>query len=181
MLIRIKKGRDGADTLSCTRPDGSVTWQRVHEFFPLHDLCHVAVETTLGLEDAFFGLVAQGWDLEDFSAPKATRKPYPQWTVPFEDVVMFFQSEYRKDVETPVDEINALFAALTHPWTITAEQAQEIRLLVRELSRQWEAISPGDSLEVPFPYTSQSLTLSRKKKQTRPAHQVCFRKMILCC
>src|SRR5205085_4529315 len=48
LIIRIKKKTDGAAALSCTRADGSVTWQRqdgqLGRFFPLHDLTHFAVE-----------------------------------------------------------------------------------------------------------------------------------------
>ena len=48
LTIRIKKNTDGSAALSCTRADGSVTWQRQvgaqGRFFPLHDLTHSAVE-----------------------------------------------------------------------------------------------------------------------------------------
>ena len=57
LTIRIKKKPDGSAALSCQRADGSVTWQRQTgpqgAFFPLHDLTHYAVETELGLEQAF--------------------------------------------------------------------------------------------------------------------------------
>ena len=60
LVIRIKKKTDGSAALSCTRADGSVTWQRqdgkLGLFFPLHDLTHYAVETTLGFSRAFYGL-----------------------------------------------------------------------------------------------------------------------------
>ena len=53
MVIRIKKGKDGRVALSCTRADGTTTWQRQEggqaAFFPKHDLTHYAVETALGL------------------------------------------------------------------------------------------------------------------------------------
>ena len=34
----------------------------------LHDLIHYVVETTLGYREAFFGLLAAGWDIQDFGA-----------------------------------------------------------------------------------------------------------------
>ena len=73
LVIRIKRHADGAASLSCTRADGSVTWQRqggkLGAVFPPHDLTHFAVETTLGYRHAFFGLVADGWEIADFAAP----------------------------------------------------------------------------------------------------------------
>lgn len=67
MRISLKKTTDGV-VLACTRPDGAAVVQRTGHggFFALHDLMHFAVETTLGIRNAFFGLVAQGWDFGTF-------------------------------------------------------------------------------------------------------------------
>ena len=71
LLIRIKKKTDGSAALTCTRADGSVTWQRqdgqLGRFFPLHDLTHYAVEQTLGFPRAFYGLLAEGWAVAEIS------------------------------------------------------------------------------------------------------------------
>src|SRR5215213_3012558 len=68
--IRIKKKNDGSSALSCVRADGSTTWQRQDgqqgRFFPLHDLTHYAVESVLSFHNAFFGLLASGWNISDF-------------------------------------------------------------------------------------------------------------------
>ena len=62
LVIRIKKKSDGSAALTCTRADGTVTWQRqdgqLGTFFPLHDLTHYAVERVLDLPRAFYGLLA---------------------------------------------------------------------------------------------------------------------------
>src|SRR4051812_18986744 len=77
MIVRIKKKTDGGAALSCERADGSVTWQRQDgrhgAFFPLHDLTHFAVESVLGFGDAFYGLLAQGWDISRFEMPGASK------------------------------------------------------------------------------------------------------------
>ena len=68
LKIEIVKQPDGAGVLRCTRKDGSVTWQKQTKHaahFALHDLTHYAVESTLGCRQGFFGLVAEGWDIED--------------------------------------------------------------------------------------------------------------------
>src|SRR5688500_9663883 len=73
LLIRIKKNKDGSASLACVRADGSTTWQRqdgqLGAFFPPHDLTHYAIETVLGYRNAFYGLIADGWEISDFSTP----------------------------------------------------------------------------------------------------------------
>ena len=62
LIVRIKKKTNGEAALTCQRADGSITWQRqegeASRFFPMHDLTHFAVESILGLDAAFFGLIA---------------------------------------------------------------------------------------------------------------------------
>lgn len=60
MIIELKKGHNGPPTLSCIRADGTRTRGKLHPFFPVHDLTHAAVESVLGFNEAFFGLVAAG-------------------------------------------------------------------------------------------------------------------------
>lgn len=70
MLISLTK-QGGLTVLTCTRRDGSVTWQKSARggFFGQHDLLHYAIETTLGLRESFFGLVAAGRSIESFLEP----------------------------------------------------------------------------------------------------------------
>src|SRR5712691_8174 len=74
MMIQLKKGRDGPSTLVCVRPDGTRAWRKVHPFFPVHNLTHCAVESVLGFEEAFFGLVASGWSIDEFEARGAAAR-----------------------------------------------------------------------------------------------------------
>ena len=68
LQITITKRTDGGYVIACTRADGSVTWQKSASaaFFPVHDLTHFAVETELGHRRGFYGLVAEGWNFNDF-------------------------------------------------------------------------------------------------------------------
>jgi hypothetical protein len=64
LLLRWTRRPDGDVGFTCTRPDGTSTWQR-HTgaragFFAVHDLTHYAVETELGVRHGFYGLVADG-------------------------------------------------------------------------------------------------------------------------
>src|SRR5712675_2192817 len=76
MLIQISR----RGVLRCVRGDGSVIWQkqggRNAGFFALHDLTHFAVESVLGVRRGFFGLIAEGWDVEDMTG-KGVRGALP--------------------------------------------------------------------------------------------------------
>lgn len=67
LRIQITKRTDGGAVLECVRADGTETWQKQQSqsaaFFPLHDLTHYAVETELGISEAFYGLIASGWSI----------------------------------------------------------------------------------------------------------------------
>jgi hypothetical protein len=80
LLIQITKRKDGGGVLRCVRADGSETWQKQENrhaaFFALHDLTHFAVESTLGFQRGFFGLVAEGWEIEETTGKQA-RGPLP--------------------------------------------------------------------------------------------------------
>lgn len=80
MRVQITKKGNGSGVLRCVRAEGSVTWQKQTDrhaaFFALHDLTHFAVETTLGYRRGFFGLIAEGWEIEDTTG-KGARGPLP--------------------------------------------------------------------------------------------------------
>ena len=97
--IRLKRHADGSASLSCTRRDGSVTWQRQHgptaRVMPAHDLTHFAVETALGFRHGFYGLLADGWEITDFAAPWP-RGAIPDEALVVELIVGFFDAERRQ-------------------------------------------------------------------------------------
>jgi hypothetical protein len=160
LTIRIKKQKDGTAALTCTRPDGSATWQRQHgaqaRFFPLHDLTHYAVETVLGHRRGFYGLVAEGWDLSDFGTPWP-RGPIPSDAEPAEVIVGFLDMERASGTTWTAAELNeklALYHATRAdfaPATITDEQLARIRERMGELFARWAAVPAGDALELTFP------------------------------
>jgi hypothetical protein len=157
LRIRIKKGRDGPNSLVCIRADGSHTMQHhPTDFFPVHDLTHYAVETTLGYRRGFFGLVAEGWDLSDFGAPWP-RGPIPADADPAELIVGFLDMERHTGTRLSTPEFNATMAAwyaqhgLPAPEdTLSEEQLANIRARISELVGRWEALAPGETLELLF-------------------------------
>ena len=150
MLIRIKKKTDGSAALSCTRDDGSVTWQRQEgiqgRFFPLHDLTHYAVETVLGHRRGFYGLVAEGWDLTDFGTPWP-RGPIPKDADPSEFIVGFLDAERAAGVQWSAADCNAKAPAVL---ALTDAQLAAVRARRAELFALWHALPAGEALELRF-------------------------------
>ena len=150
------------------RADGSVTWQRqpgkLGAVFPAHDLTHFAVETTLGYREAFYGLIADGWEIADFAPP------YPRGAVPREAreaelVVGAFDTERRmieRWTAAQLREHGARYASTgraardgtTMP-PLSDADVERIRSARAEVFARWAATAPGQTLELAF---------------TRPAH-----------
>jgi hypothetical protein len=159
IVIRIKKGTDGRTALSCTRADGTTTWQRQEggqaAFFPRHDLTHYAVETTLGLRVGFYGLVSAGWDFSDFGAP------WPRGRIPLEAVIAeiivgFFDLERSPGNRVTADDLNqrlAEFSAendLRQRRELSEDDLARVRQTRADVFAKWDAVLPGDALEIPF-------------------------------
>ena len=156
MIIELKKGRDGPTTLACVRPDGTRTWSKVARFFPVHDLTHCAVESVLGFKEAFFGLAASGWNIDDFTAPGVASR-LPAEAVWAESMVGLLDLERGTGTEWTIEEFNTALAeslrgqGRTAFRLITADELARTRGLRNELQARWEAVQPGGVLTVPFP------------------------------
>jgi hypothetical protein len=159
IVIRIKKGTDGRTALSCTRADGTTTWQRQlgaqAAFFPKHDLTHCAVETTLRLRQGFYGLVSAGWDFSDFGSPWPRGKLPPEANIS-EMIVGFFDLERRTEERGTASDLNRMLAeyggenGLTMQFQFTEDDLARVRGKRAELFAQWDAVLPGNALEVVF-------------------------------
>jgi hypothetical protein len=160
LIIRIKKKTDGAAALSCTRANGSVTWQRqdgqVAAFFPFHDLSHYAVETGCGFTRGFYGLIAEGWDISDFS--KDGRKgPIPDEARLVEVIVSQFDLERldgdRPDAAELEARVRSYYADKDQPlpsFEITQEQVDRVREIRAGAIARWKAVPPGEVIELSF-------------------------------
>jgi hypothetical protein len=165
LVIRLKKEPDGAVVQTCTRPDGSSTWQRLpagkSAFFPLHDLTHYAVETVLGHRLGFYGLLAAGWNFHDFDT-QWRRERFPAEADPSELIVGFFDAQRTSNDEWSAAQFNEyaanFFAQLgaTNPPVLTDDQLEAVRARLRELLEQWESVPSGEALELNFDVTKSS-------------------------
>ena len=155
MLLRFKKGKHPAkhkpDTLTCIRADSSITWTHIHRGFVQHDFAHYVVETTLGFDNAFFGLVAKGHDIPDFSRPKSER-PFeiPREAIAVEPIVALLQAELWESFPAPLLESDSAYL----PANVTEAQIESMRSQLRELLRRWDNLEPGESMELEFDYNA---------------------------
>ncbi len=156
MVIRFKKGKNRSkhkpDTLTCIRNDGSVTWTHLHRGFVQHDFAHYVVETTLGFENAFFGLVAKGYDIPNFSDPKAER-PFdiPEEAIETEPIVALLQADLLEDLGYSGDS-DGIFHdhSASLPVSITAKQLEVMRQGLRRLLGRWHDLQPGETMTLQF-------------------------------
>ena len=160
LLIRIKKKSDGSAALTAVRADGSTTWQRqdgqLGRFFPLHDLTHYAVETVLGFRRAFFGLLADGWDLSDFG--KQSSKALQQDEAGLAELIVgFFDLERATGVIETADALEEKLRTyyeqrgIRRPErSITEREISRIRECRAELFARWRALPSGQALALPF-------------------------------
>jgi len=178
IVIRIKKGADGRTSLSCTRADGTTTWQRLEgsqaRFFPRHDLTHYAVETVLEIRNGFYGLVAAGWDLSDFGSP------WPRGRIPSEAnlseiIVGFFDLERQSGEHGTARELNKQVAEfctqndLSKPAEYDEDDLARVRQRRAEVFALWDAVEPGGALELPFELQTSETTPGRPIPQRREA------------
>jgi uncharacterized C2H2 Zn-finger protein len=152
LKIEIVKRTDGAGLLRCIRADGSVTWQKQSErhavHFTHHDLTHFAIETALGYEKGFFGLIASGWNIEDATG-KGASGPLPDEAVEVESVVGLFDSERGSGTLWTADEF-AEFAPRKLTRTLDEPAIRAIRSGRADLFRRWAAIEVGGKLELEY-------------------------------
>lgn len=156
MRVEIKKVADGRPSLACIRDDGSRSWSRTHPFFPVHDLTHFAVESVLGLDQAFYGLIRSGWEIDDFlESGVAARLPAEAMVA--ECIVGQLDLERGTG---PVHDAAAFNEALTaalakhgiaETRVIDSGELDAIRSMRDRLTERWLALPPGDTLVLTFP------------------------------
>jgi hypothetical protein len=164
LLIRFKRHPDGSASLTCTRRDGTTTWQRqqgqLGAVFPPHDLTHYAVETTLRYRAGFYGLIADGWEIADFAKPWP-RGPIPGEATEVELIVGFFDAERRNLAQWSEAEFNdhatqydAARRSL-RPSAVTgdvrrlrADELAAVRAARADLLARWAALASGEALEL---------------------------------
>ena len=159
LRVGLHKHPDGSAILRCTRADGSVTWQhqRGHQarFFPLHDLTHFAVESTLGARNGFFGLIAQGWDISE-TGGKGAHGALPAEALYIENLVALVERGGTGRDPLSAAEINTeLDALVSHGrlafrMPLSDELLSATRAAIDALHMRWAAVLDDGALELEF-------------------------------
>ena len=159
LTIRLTRKHDGAVVFDLRRRDGTSTWQKrtgpTARFFAVHDLTHYAVETELGFRRAFYGLVAEGWDLTDFGHPWP-RGPLPDEALPAEVIVGCFDRARAAHEALSAQACNtaaSLYfanAGRASPVAVTDAELARVQTRLSELVWQWRALPEGETMELRF-------------------------------
>jgi hypothetical protein len=118
-------------------------------------MTHYVVETELGFRSGFFGLVADGWDINDTSG-KGHRGPLPTEAVIVEQIVGLFDVQRTLGVEWTADEVNEHARKYVsgrggpEMRPLTGEEIARVRARAHELVERWKKLTPDETLELPF-------------------------------
>lgn len=143
MQITLRRSYGKPASITCTRNDGTVTWQAYgpnSDFFGAHDLTHYVVETELGYKHAFFGMIAQGRDINDFGPGSAAS--FHAEAVYAEMLSGLLSAAEGNGSQLTFDDIKSTIDQHATekgfaPIDLTGEQLDRIRLRIADLVSQW--------------------------------------------
>ena len=170
MRVLLTKRTDGGAVLKCIRADGTETWQKQegHQaaFFPLHDLTHFAVESTLGLRNAFYGLIASGWSIEE-TGTRGVAARLPAEALFAETVVGTLDNERASGTRWTADEFNYALALKAstdgrpEPPKLSDDDLAQIRKRRAGLFARWADLPAGQTLALEFDAAPPTSTFVR--------------------
>jgi hypothetical protein len=127
----------------------------VQPFTIHHDFVHLAAETELEWRNGFFGLIAGGWDIEDFSRnslPYQSKPKIPEDALRMEHLVGILDKSYDLafGVFSEMLESSCTGAGLVTPHVSAAQYIKIIRCH-KQLIKSWVELPNGASLTFSFP------------------------------
>ncbi len=160
MTLQFKKGGEKQSILTVIRNDGSSTWARLQRNFEEHDLAHYAVETVMGYQKAFYGLLDEGYTVEDFLLPREQR---PEALLPSNLPEEALLTEFIVN-QLCIERWNsgreeAFLAILSEslkqyghslPSDLTDEKVVAMRRIYHDLAERFAALQEGEVLELDF-------------------------------
>lgn len=161
MRIRFKKGKNKADVLHCSRPDGTDTWARIANGMMVHELIHWAVEKELKYHNAFYGLLAKGYDITDFERSFSSKplelkgKNLPPEAIWSEHIVHMFTVEHfggteLEDISVQIDQ--NIKASGHKGLEISPSDIDVIRQTIGLILGEWNALPAGHEIEREYPW-----------------------------
>ena len=162
MFIQFIKGsEERSSVLRCKREDGTYTWTKIKPAIEFHDLAHYVVESQLNFTEGFYGLVAKGYNIEDFELPREDR---PEALLPANLPVQALQTEhivnllqvYSERSSKTFDFIETLKSILNEKQLPCPQELNDLTLTkiiqhLDSLLHTWDQLEPKESLELKFP------------------------------
>ena len=160
MIIRFVKNQEKPNTIICQRSDGSSSFAKLYSGLEIHDLAHYVVESELNMTTAFYGLVARGFDIEDFGMDRELR---PKELLPSglsdqalqaEHIVNLLQVEFSEpgNAFNFIDTLRAILLekGIRFPQALNEESLGRIRARLKELMTQWNSLPYGSGIQLSF-------------------------------
>lgn len=155
MKISFKKRIGSKNIISYQRPPLPDQWVAADDFLILHDLSHYAIETQLGYQSAFWGLIKSGIHPSVFENKEVRDKiliSNEAWYA--ECLANLFLMEltqgeledFNEVLQQSVKQMNKNIPELQ----LTANQINDIRDYYKQLVNQWKALEPDQTMELIF-------------------------------
>jgi hypothetical protein len=149
MRIAFHRSGESHDRIYVNRDDGSELGWRWPAGGPPHDLIHYAVETRLGLEAGFWGLVAGG---ANFDFATAHRQADPETrTLDDDQVPGLVEAETIVNAATSAIAIPGFGRADARPPELDPERFDTACDAAAEWMDRWRELAPGETLVLEYP------------------------------
>jgi len=156
--IYIKKIKNAPSVLTVKRTDGSTTYSRLQVNFEIHDIAHFVVEKQLRLNNAFYGLLSQGYQINDFLLPKEERpdklqpQNLPQEALATEHLVNLLTIDFMStapgmDISKTLESI-LKENELSFPEKVSAAKIISIQEELANLMSKWNELDGGQELKL---------------------------------
>lgn len=144
--------------LTVKRADRTTTWSKLHPGMEVHDLAHYVIETELSLSTAFYGLLADGYDIQDFELPREQR---PEALIPANLPLESLQVEYfvnllltelqdKRIIPDFIEQLTKVLAEANLPPMANLDEQilDSIRKQFRILLVRWKSVPVGEVMEL---------------------------------
>ena len=153
MLIKITK-KQNRTILICTRADGSYTRADMGAQLPFHDIAHFVTDKKLNIKNGFYGLVAQGWTIEQLSDKDVIK------TLGIEAWISEIMARALGSLYTGSCTVDQFIPLLQTEMTnrgggnkapfLTQDMVIEMQAEYTALLDKWRSLTDGESLEMEF-------------------------------
>lgn len=155
MKIQIKKRSNSKHVISYLRDGLETYWIEADNFLVLHDLCHFAIETTLGYKKSFWGLIASGINpnvFENKEKRDALELSNEAWYS--EHLTNLLLIEFTQGLFDNINEMLEQSLMQQNPSIsvikISSTELTAIRSLFYKLIDNWNAVKDGNYLSLDF-------------------------------